>query len=34
MNTLLKKKNELSTHPEKFGDAFHFIVKTFFPNLL
>jgi len=27
-------KSELKNHPEKFGDAFHFVVKNFFPYLL
>ncbi|HYV33614.1 MAG TPA: NUDIX domain-containing protein [Candidatus Limnocylindria bacterium] len=27
-------KKLIKEHPEQFGDAFHFVVKTFFPNLL
>jgi hypothetical protein len=27
-------KNELKRNPKLFGDAFHFVVKTFFPHLL
>jgi len=27
-------KKELKENPETFGGAFHFVVKTFFPNLL
>lgn len=27
-------KNQLKEHPEQFGDAFHFVVKRFFPHLL
>jgi isopentenyl-diphosphate Delta-isomerase len=27
-------KKELQENPKNFGDAFHFVAKTFFPNLL
>ncbi len=27
-------KQEMKDHPESFGDAFHFVVKTVFPHLL
>lgn len=27
-------REELRTNPKKFGDAFHFVVKTFYPELL
>lgn len=27
-------KRELKEKPKNFGDAFHFVVKTFFPNLI
>jgi len=26
-------RSELQDHPKHFGDAFHFVVKNFFPNL-
>lgn len=26
--------SEIKEHPEYFGDAFHFVVKQFFPNLI
>lgn len=27
-------KSELAAHPERFGDAFHFVLRTFFPGIL
>lgn len=27
-------RDEIKNHPERFGDAFHFVVKTFFLHLL
>lgn len=27
-------KNELKEHPERFGEAFHFVVKNLFPDLV
>lgn len=27
-------RDEIKNHPERFGDAFHFVVKAFFPHLL
>lgn len=32
--TVSKLKEELKKHPEHFGGAFHFVVKTFYPYLL
>ena len=31
--TTQELKNQLTENPDKFGDAFHYVVKTFFPQL-
>lgn len=29
-----KLAGELKLNPQKFGDAFHFVMKTFYPELV